>query len=212
MYTDFREINALYHYGIKGQKWGVIRKEDETSDKEKKITSEYELKAKKYDVDLAAAKDANLTDLKIAREQTKQTVANGAARVGEAVTEVGGQTIKTAGETYAKVKKYMITGAVTVAALLLAAPIINAIRGDKATTAPSNNMKEVVSKHSKPAPKNQAPIAKKTDGIVTINKPLWEQKVNPLKPKTGLKGTFKTSAPIPKEKMMSTIRKPLWKK
>lgn len=130
MYTDFKEINALYHHGIKGQKWGVIREKD---DSQSKVDSEknrlnYDAKIAKYEGELKAVKDNNAADLKIAKEKTKQTVIEGRTRVTEALVESSAEKSKTKAERDAKFKKYMIAGTIAMAALWTSRKLMNTYR------------------------------------------------------------------------------------
>lgn len=124
MYTDFKEINALYHHGIKGQKWGVIREKD---DSQSKVDSEknrlnYDAKIAKYEGELKAVKDNNAADLKIAKEKTRQTVAEGRARVTEALIKSKSEENTAKADIKAKkaaeFKKYATIGTVALFAAL----------------------------------------------------------------------------------------------
>lgn len=124
MYTDFKEINALYHHGIKGQKWGVIREKD---DSQSKVDSEknrlnYDAKIAKYEGELKAVKDNNAADLKIAKEKTRQTVADGRARVTEVLIKSKSEESTAKADIKAKkaaeFKKYATIGTIALFAAL----------------------------------------------------------------------------------------------
>lgn len=201
MYTDFREINALYHHGIKGQKWGIIRKKDSETSREttQRDRLNYDAKIARYEGELAAVKDNNKTDLSIAKEETKRTVNEGKVRVAEAMSQANVDKTRIKAEKDAKIKKYATIGITALLALGVVSGIANKYFSTKSSIARNDNktitdvakMKEgkapatktAITKAAKDAAssiKNPArkggssPKGKAADTMITINKPLWQ--------------------------------------
>lgn len=137
MYTDFREINALYHHGIKGQKWGVINEKDDPSSRvaSEKNRLDYDAKIARYQGELEAVKQNNATDLKIAKEETKRTVLEGKAKVHEALVQASADKTKAKAERDAKFKKYAMIGAAIAGTLWTSRKLMNVWRDNNRVNA-----------------------------------------------------------------------------
>lgn len=138
------EQNELYHYGVKGQKWGII-KEDSDSVKKEKIRSQ--------------------TDIEQARYDAKKTKYAGEVEIQKALAMERSSKASDKAELAAKRKKYATIGAVAIAGLL----ILNKINRHETTT--DLKVQTTVPK-SKPATPKPKINAIKSKAAVKNSKPI----------------------------------------
>lgn len=110
MYVNYPEISELYHFGIKGQKWGIIRKKD---DQETRLASEKN--RLKYDEKIAQLKSEADTSREINQINTKTTITLGKQSLKEALEKE--KTIRQQSEDARVVseQKYKMIGKVALA-------------------------------------------------------------------------------------------------
>lgn len=116
---DYLELSALYHHGIKGQKWGIIREDD---DQQTRLASEknrlnYDKQIVKinaeYDSQTSKALSDNKTAIILGRQSAKEAFAREQTMRKESYNE-----------RKEKETKYKILGAVAVMAALTLPKVI----------------------------------------------------------------------------------------
>lgn len=118
MQTNFKEISELYHHGIKGMKWGVIRKND---DQETRLASE---KSRlKYEENKERLEKEKESELELARLDSKTAVALGKQELKKSLSKDEVARKQSADERNAKFKKYATIGSIAVLGLLVAGSV-----------------------------------------------------------------------------------------
>lgn len=131
MHIDFREVNALYHFGIKGMKWGV---RNETDSSEDRIAFE----KSRADYYKSATKD--IAKMKTAQSSNRKSVILGRQEVEKAFLETEAMKQQSRDERKAKEKKYKIVGSTIIGSILLAGSLAPGI---------INSSKRIASKRTK---------------------------------------------------------------
>lgn len=112
MHANYQEISSLYHHGIKGQKWGVIRKSD---DQATRLASEKN--RLKYDEKIAQIKNESDTSVTLNKQNNETTIILGKQELAKALSEDSRLRKESYNERKAKEQKYKTLGLAAVLGL-----------------------------------------------------------------------------------------------
>lgn len=117
--NDYLELNALYHYGVKGQKWGIIREDD---DQKTRLASEKN--RLNYDKQIAKINAESDTEKSIAISDNKTAIILGRQGVQEAMARERTLRSESYNERKEKEQKYKVIGSIAVMAALTLPKVI----------------------------------------------------------------------------------------
>lgn len=111
MYVNYQNVTELYHYGIKGQKWGIIRKDD---DQETRLASEKN--RLKYDEKVAKIKSEQEKRIAEISLDSKTAITLGKQELAKSFSQDDALRKQSSDERKAKELKYKMIGTVAIIA------------------------------------------------------------------------------------------------
>lgn len=138
---DYLELSALYHHGIKGQKWGIIREDDSAKTRlaSEKNRLNYDAKVAKLETDsnleLKSIKSNNYTAVILGRQEAREAFARERTLRAESFNE-----------RKTKEQKYKMIGTAVVLAALALPRIMKTIPTISSTKTESGKWLSVVPK------------------------------------------------------------------